>query len=329
VSTALLAAIASQGAPVNGGLWYVNYSAILVILLIGVAVALSYLSVSTSNSFCESIFLAVYTPTSQLLNITVNFRDLYHHPQSAKRDTTNRCTPNWIKQLLFVSISFSATEGLTLYSAAYVGAITGVYFCISWQLKQYVEPVSNVQQSATKTPTNLLYRITLLSLIAADIVCQKGFGFMNLAYFTLVDTNTLSAIKSVVENQNIEIMEGLEQYYTEGLILLAEVVLTISAIAAQPYLCMLYIPVLYFLIYCPVRSFKVIVSKINSESLCLSNFDKATGGELSSYNDVCAICLSVMKHARITPCKHIFHGKCLKNCLKKKVQCPMCNSHML
>ncbi|VDM51682.1 unnamed protein product [Angiostrongylus costaricensis] len=47
-------------------------------------------------------------------------------------------------------------------------------------------------------------------------------------------------------------------------------------------------------------------------------------------NDVCAICFMEMwEEARVTPCKHFFHGACLRKWLYIKQVCPLCYSELL
>lgn len=209
--------------------------------------------------------------------------------------------------------------------------MTLVYAELSAQLKKCssARPATLTRPSFNLSQKDGVYAFVLLISITADIFIRRHVGAMCFVYFILTDKSTVSAIKAFVDSKNIEIMEGLEQYYAEGLVYLAEISLTFSAVVTQSSLCVLYIPVTFFCIYQPFQQFRANVKAINSESLCMSSFEKATSSDLSSYDDVCAVCLCAMTHARITPCKHIFHGKCLKDCLQKKAQCPMCNTKML
>ncbi len=54
----------------------------------------------------------------------------------------------------------------------------------------------------------------------------------------------------------------------------------------------------------------------------------ATPEQLSEHDDVCAICFQDMSIARVTPCKHIFHGLCLKKWLYVQENCPMCHQNI-
>lgn len=263
------------------------------------------------------MFLSVYTPASQLFSVTVNVRDIYEDEVTREQKLSQQDTPSWCKVLLYISITVAATEGFTVSGCAYLAAMTLVYNMLTTKLPT----VSSFGSYSVIT--------ALLAVVAADISVNGLSAIATLLYFLLTNKSCLSAIQQRVEDKNIEVMEGLEKYYTEGIVQLSEVVLTMITMIAQPYMCLMYIPIIYSIIYKPLVNFRMNVKKIQMESLCLSNFDRASDEEISSYDDVCAICLSGMSHARITPCKHIFHGKCLKDCLKKKPQCPLCNTDIL
>ncbi|KAG0710699.1 RING finger protein 145 [Chionoecetes opilio] len=58
----------------------------------------------------------------------------------------------------------------------------------------------------------------------------------------------------------------------------------------------------------------------------ISSLPVATPAQLQDYNDVCAICYAEMSSARITHCKHLFHGPCLRKWLYVQDKCPMCHA---
>lgn len=64
-----------------------------------------------------------------------------------------------------------------------------------------------------------------------------------------------------------------------------------------------------------------------AEKSSLDKFRSATAEQLQGIeDDVCAVCLQPMDgRARVTPCNHIFHLNCLRNCLKQNFHlCPIC-----
>ena len=58
----------------------------------------------------------------------------------------------------------------------------------------------------------------------------------------------------------------------------------------------------------------------------VESMPEASEEQLARHDDICAICHSAMRGARITPCGHIFHCVCLRKWLYVKESCPMCHS---
>lgn len=81
----------------------------------------------------------------------------------------------------------------------------------------------------------------------------------------------------------------------------------------------------YFLIYLRLKNGYFNYWRfIKLEQKTFENFRNANLEEIRNYNDVCAICLSKMNYAKITPCNHLFHGPCLRQSLKASAMCPIC-----
>lgn len=66
------------------------------------------------------------------------------------------------------------------------------------------------------------------------------------------------------------------------------------------------------------------LKKLQEEQSALDQFRKATPEEIENCDDVCAVCLSHMIRARVTPCQHMFHAECLRQCLNSSNYCPIC-----
>ncbi|XP_022162785.1 protein TRC8 homolog [Myzus persicae] len=58
----------------------------------------------------------------------------------------------------------------------------------------------------------------------------------------------------------------------------------------------------------------------------IKSLPDATSVQLSELDDVCAICYQKMISAKITRCKHFFHGNCLRQWIYIQDQCPLCKS---
>lgn len=66
------------------------------------------------------------------------------------------------------------------------------------------------------------------------------------------------------------------------------------------------------------------LTPLQREQALLNRFRKASPEEIENCDDVCAVCLSAMDRARMTPCQHLFHAECLRQCLNTSQNCPIC-----
>ncbi|XP_071498538.1 RING finger protein 145-like [Diadema antillarum] len=69
--------------------------------------------------------------------------------------------------------------------------------------------------------------------------------------------------------------------------------------------------------------------KRRNASRKISLLPEADPAELSTRKDLCPICYEEMQTARITPCKHYFHGVCLRKWLYVQEKCPLCHSKIV
>ncbi|XP_045473451.1 protein TRC8 homolog [Harmonia axyridis] len=81
----------------------------------------------------------------------------------------------------------------------------------------------------------------------------------------------------------------------------------------------------YFNIWCDAKAGWSVFMKRRTAVNKIDSLPDATDEELSSYNDVCAICYQEMRSAKITRCRHFFHGVCLRKWLYVQDRCPLCH----
>ncbi|XP_050311564.1 uncharacterized protein LOC126747119 [Anthonomus grandis grandis] len=86
----------------------------------------------------------------------------------------------------------------------------------------------------------------------------------------------------------------------------------------------------YFMVYLRVKDayFNCWIN-LEKEKRMYSQFQVATNEDIDNWDDICAVCLNRMSHARITPCRHLFHPNCLKQCIRNSPYCPLCKQHFL
>ncbi|XP_055376185.1 protein TRC8 homolog isoform X2 [Condylostylus longicornis] len=85
----------------------------------------------------------------------------------------------------------------------------------------------------------------------------------------------------------------------------------------------------YFNIWCEARAGWTVFMKRRTAVHKISSLPEATPAQLRSFDDVCAICYQEMASAKITRCKHFFHGVCLRKWLYVQDRCPLCHEIMM
>ncbi|KAM7364547.1 TRC8 ring finger protein isoform 2-T7 [Cochliomyia hominivorax] len=85
----------------------------------------------------------------------------------------------------------------------------------------------------------------------------------------------------------------------------------------------------YFNIWCEARSGWSVFMKRRSAVHKISTLPEATPAQLHAFDDVCAICYQEMYSAKITRCRHYFHGVCLRKWLYVQDRCPLCHEIMM
>ncbi|XP_017771616.1 PREDICTED: protein TRC8 homolog [Nicrophorus vespilloides] len=81
----------------------------------------------------------------------------------------------------------------------------------------------------------------------------------------------------------------------------------------------------YFNIWCDARAGWSVFMKRRSAVKKIDSLPEAAEHQLKSLDDVCAICYQDMQTAKITRCKHFFHGVCLRKWLYVQDRCPLCH----
>ncbi|XP_077977030.1 uncharacterized protein LOC144432641 isoform X2 [Glandiceps talaboti] len=87
----------------------------------------------------------------------------------------------------------------------------------------------------------------------------------------------------------------------------------------------------YFItkVACPSYKYLTGIQTMVAGIKMVQPFQRATYQQVVESTDPCAICLAPLHEGRFTPCRHIFHSKCLATHLNFKRTCPMCNTPLI
>lgn len=147
-------------------------------------------------------------------------------------------------------------------------------------------------------------------------------------YYLATEKVFVDMFPAVLTYMEFEALESLDNYYAP--IILRLFTTSISALFIMILLPMAPWRFLFIAAYLNVflRSKELMQTywaALQRERKILSRYRSATHEEINRFDDVCAVCLSSMKQARVTPCQHLFHASCLRQCLKARDNfCPMC-----
>ncbi|KAJ8970323.1 hypothetical protein NQ317_003334 [Molorchus minor] len=198
------------------------------------------------------------------------------------------------------------------------------------------------------TPTMRSYIKCLLRIVLewgkaiVVIVCLReqgiqyepklNYSIVTFSYYLCTEKVFLEIFPALIEFLDIEKMENLEHLYIPlGLNILATIAgLTLSVYTMYENYSNFALLSLYFLVYLRLKdTYYNYWEAIVAERETYSSFRTATEQEIQEWADICAVCLNNMSRARITPCNHLFHPYCLKQCLKTSFNCPLCKRHFL
>lgn len=158
------------------------------------------------------------------------------------------------------------------------------------------------------------------------------YSIFTFTYYLCTEKIFLEIFPSLVEFMNFSCLENLEHIYVP-LILNSFTIL--AGIGVGFYNLFLNYTTLaafsmYFIIYLRMKDLYFNQWRpLAAERSVYKSFKVATAQDIQNWSDICAVCLSSMSRARITPCNHLFHPYCLKQCLRTSFTCPLCKQHFM
>ncbi|XP_072377400.1 uncharacterized protein [Diabrotica undecimpunctata] len=159
-----------------------------------------------------------------------------------------------------------------------------------------------------------------------------SYSIVTFIYYLCTEKIFTETLPEIVEIFNIDLLDNLEYLYVP---MILNFIAITAAFVASMYIyfiqCSSFLLLsMYFLLYIRLKDIYHNQWKLlQIEKAMFRSFKIATREEIIAWSDICAICLNTMSKARMTPCKHLFHPLCLKQCLKSSFLCPLCKSNFL
>lgn len=153
-------------------------------------------------------------------------------------------------------------------------------------------------------------------------------------YFCITERVCQDKIPVLLSWLSLEALENLEALWAPVLCRLASSLSSLLMIVVVSFWCSgraswgLCLVASYINVYLGLKAMDRHLKVLLHERSTLGRFRFATRQELSGLDDVCSVCLQRMASARVTPCRHMFHGDCLRRSLKDRSTCPMCKQDL-
>ncbi|KAK7076390.1 hypothetical protein SK128_007187, partial [Halocaridina rubra] len=211
-----------------------------------------------------------------------------------------------------------------------------------WSMYVNIARTSNVRHLALSTTKIVLEWTKAITFIITVVFMLLVFGlekglknytpttpylFITGFYFLLTEKVFIEMFSTWLDYRKFDYFEGMEVFYCPALLLAMQITLSSFLV----FLCLVCgnFRLVILSSFTNIRvKYRELMEKyihpLNSELSDLSYYRAASPSEIRGHDDVCAICLTIMTCARITPCQHFFHADCLRRCLKESYKCPIC-----
>ncbi|GAB6023157.1 hypothetical protein CHUAL_007239 [Chamberlinius hualienensis] len=258
-----------------------------------------------------------------------------------------------VSQIMFFVMCdriFCPKERLTsLYSLMFYNVIA---YCVAyvkqivskedWSPYVHISKTTSVKHLAMTTTKIVLELTKAVTFIITAVFMLLVFGLeqglenyhptwtyllITATYYLLTEKTFSQNSHRLLEILDLEFLEGLEKLWGPVIVGATIGFISTSMVSLLVFLGYFRLALIssYFNVYLCYKD--VIVSSwcaLKNERASLAKYCFATSEEVKEMDDVCAVCLQPMRFARVTPCHHMFHGDCLRLCLKESTACPMC-----
>ncbi|KAF7277877.1 uncharacterized protein LOC143201283 [Rhynchophorus ferrugineus] len=236
-----------------------------------------------------------------------------------------------------------------LYSLMFYNVIA---YCVSY-IKELVEKedwsvtvnmtqhsnLKHVAMSATKIVLEWTKAVTFIITVTFMLLVfglEQGlehyhptplYTFVTWTYYMCTEKVFVELFLPFLLMLKLNSLEALEQFYAPVFLRYYTITLAFILVMLLPFYGQFKFTFLAFYVTVYLRTKDMVANslkRLRSEQSVLGQFRYATNEEIENCDDICAVCLSPMSKARVTPCQHMFHASCLRECLNNSNNCPIC-----
>ncbi|CAG9854473.1 unnamed protein product [Phyllotreta striolata] len=199
--------------------------------------------------------------------------------------------------------------------------------------------IKHVAMSATKIVLEWTKAVTFIITVTFMLLVfglEQGlehyqptalYTFVTWTYYVCTEKVFVDMFLPVLLWLKLKSLEALEPLYAPVLLKYYTTALSVVGVILLSFHGQTRFTILAFYLTVYLRSKDLALNslrQLRSEQEVLERFRRATEDEIRNCDDVCAVCLSQMDRARVTPCQHLFHAACLRQCLSNSSACPIC-----
>lgn len=309
---------------------FAYYPLLFMTAIMALSITSSIISREVSLDMTSAIFSVIWVPLSVILKTPGNPTDHLTDTVRYRACDSSTGQPTYLRQCVFHFMFYRCLEDPPNF-----GCITWVaVFNLVLQLVELLTACPGEREQGRVAqifqPSFQAIFIECLVILGLAIFSFGAASPLTLLASTCFCVLTSASTKNLLVKDlgeiATDILDGLEKEYIEAIMLFVDVFvhlifLIIGLISYDILLVFLSCASMYY----PLRDVRASLWKrIQSERAALIPFPRAGISKLLRHDDVCPVCLCTMKAARMTPCGHMFHSRCLRMCLKEKPVCPLC-----
>ncbi|XP_066993374.2 protein TRC8 homolog isoform X2 [Anabrus simplex] len=266
-----------------------------------------------------------------------------------------RRTHTTVTQILFFLIAEKALcpdqRFISLYGLLFCTMLAYLYHSLQarhWTQLMFTTTTADFLRLTSAFIIIRLGKGVAMSFILISITLQfdhlepsMSFIIVTVLYFVLTQFLKTAGKENIVvyfiQQLELNLFDGLEEYWIPLILNSITVLLTLGNVVIAFYNNIENLPLCLIVSYSNVvvvaqQMFDEYLLPLRDQQLLMERYPFANKEQLAQFGDgVCAVCLDDMHlfTARITPCRHIFHGKCLRRCLQQYQQCPLCKQQLV
>lgn len=249
-------------------------------------------------------------------------------------------------------VFFLLAEKLVCPEENFISLYILLFFTVLLYVKRGLQERPWARQMFSETNTTDLLRLTSTfvavrmgkSVVMAVVLLTFTFQFDDAeppilyvvvcaAYFLLTEPQVRAEelLTSCMAYFQSDIFEHLEFLYIPLFMRLTCLLINLSlCLFSLPSLPLLVMIAGYTNLYIPLTRLSAeILTPLEQEIKGMQSFRQPTKTELSKVGTTCPVCLDTMLVSRITPCGHIFHSHCLRQCRARNNTCPCCRAELI